>query len=81
MVKQGMILVKQGARLWNFMAKFMRGILKMENEYYNEGWEAYYLNHSMLDNPYMQGTFAYGQWEMGWTYAYNNNSMQGRHYI
>lgn len=55
----------------NFLLKLsalFRGVFDM-SEYYDEGWQAFYNNASRLDNPYIDGTYAYAQWELGFDEA------------
>jgi hypothetical protein len=60
------ICPKRGANVRNFMAKMKAWIMDGET-YYNEGWDAFVAGESPDDNPYDEGTYAFAQWEYGWT--------------
>lgn len=59
--------------MWKFFVKLLRGETTMdEEEYVDEGWEAYYDGWEYEECPYPDGRFPAIMWKKGWVQAENN---------
>lgn len=43
------------------------------SDYYYDGWDDYHSGLDESDNPHFEGTYAFNQWEYGWTAAQDAN--------
>lgn len=60
--------------MWEFFRKLFVGKTYMdEEEYVDEGWEAYYDGWEYEECPYEDGRYPSIFWKKGWTQAYNNH--------
>lgn len=39
------------------------------NTYQDDGWEAYNEGYALIDNPHIEGSYAYAEWRRGWKNA------------
>lgn len=50
-----------------FIVRILREIFM--SDHYINGWDAFWRGEDEGDNPHIEGTYAFTQWEYGWTAA------------
>lgn len=63
--------------MWGFLREFWCAIVSCcrdcSQEHYNEGYDAYYDEKELSDNPYPDGSMASADWQFGWHKARQNS--------
>lgn len=39
------------------------------SEHWEDGFDAYHEGYALVDNPHVEGTYAYAEWRKGWNEA------------